>query len=951
MKRFRWVMVATAAAVAVGCSPVSDAHRPSFELPTRPPDPSVPSAEERLDSRLTKDEPVLTVPVPTGAFRPRRSGGLEALPAKKMPALMLSGAPLGAALQTALEDSGVGLVFTHDELAGIPVTVALPTGSIADQVSALCTAGRAWCSASPDGRRVEVSQRATFVVELPPVPATVTNSGGRSSGSDTGSGGSAGGAGAGSPRSMGTVSYAGMEGALKSILGEANVKVDSAGRTIVYRATLDEAAEAATYFEQVKRNNVLVLMETVIAEVNLNTNNQLGIRWDVLQAKIGGGLRVALGGGPAGGLLSPSVSASGIYDGSRLTAGVLLDFLAKEGVVANVQTPELTALSGTPASFTNGGRRRFITQVGFPTSGNTSTSGLTINNVANNTVSTESYTLGMNLTVKPQYYGGVVHADVLLDIVDLQDVEKITTGTTIIQNPVTADRYLSSYAMMRPGQALLLAGIRKKRTEGTAEGLPDGDWGVLAPLLAGKGADQSELVILMRPRVVQFVEIGATSAPVMPPMPEPPAEQRQPTGKGEPQKLAPRRAASGRRSAPAAAPAAGEAASRADHVRPVQVAEHGRWIDRLPVPTGDLVLAQADGRSSSLAGQPPRTTTGAGAAGPVAAPGTLEPVERLVELGKIEQDRAENVLTLWKNSGGRPVRVRGRDLTFDADTRVKVTSDECADRDIAPGASCAVKIEVTGTRRGLLRASVALQHDTGVAAVNLKGEVVDSAARLSTAGPEPKDLEPAAKELRFAALPAQRVVALSNRSDTSLAVAKVRLIGGEQAGMRVVEDACSELEGLKPGQSCMVVVSYSPPAVTGAVGADLLVTHSGPSRQLVVQVSGQGAGEGEDGGNVVNLPPVPESVMYGGASSGGIAPGGIAPVKPAAGGLRLVGVQGSRRLVDDGTGTRAVEAGDVMLAGRVWKATVGRDALTLEGGGEKLVLTLGMFGSRKGSGK
>ncbi|SMF39654.1 type II and III secretion system protein [Azospirillum oryzae] len=949
MKRFRWVLVATAAAVAVGCSPVTDANRPSFELPTRPPDPSVPGAEERLDSRLTKDEPVLTVPVPAGAFRPRRSGGLEALPAKRMPALMLSGAPLGAALQTALEGSGVGLVFTGDELASSPVTVALPAGPVAEQVMALCTAGRAWCSASADGRRVEVSQHATFVVELPPVPATVTNGGGRSSGSDTGSSGSAGGSGgAGSPRSMGTVSYAGMEGALKSILGDGNVKVDSAGRTIVYRATLDQAAEAATYFEQVKRNNVLVLMETTIAEVNLNTNNQLGIRWDILQAKIGDGLRVALGGGPAGGLLSPSVSASGIYDGSRLTAGVLLAFLAKEGVVANVQTPELTALSGTPASFTNGGRRRFITQVGFPTSGNTSSSGLTINNVANNTVSTESYTLGMNLTVKPQYYGGVVHADVLLDIVDLQNVENITTGTTVIQNPITSDRYLSSYAMMRPGQALLLAGIRKKRTEGTAEGLPDGDWGVFAPLLAGKAAEQSELVILMRPRVVRFEETGASSAPVMPPMPEPPVEQRRAPGKGEPEKLTPRRTASGRRSATAP----DKAASRGEQKRPVQVAEGGRWVDRLPVPAGDLVLAQADGRSSSLAAQPPRTAAGAAAAGPVVAPGVLDPVERVVELGKVEQDRAEHALTVWKNTGGRPVRVRRTEVTSDADTRVKVVSDECSDRDIGPGASCALKIEVVGTRRGVLRASVALQHDTGIGAVNLKGEVVDSAARLSTAGPEPKDLEPGSKELRFASLPAERVVALSNRSDTSLAVAKVRLIGGEQAGMRVVEDGCSELTGLKPGQSCMVVVSYAPPAVTGNVGADLLVVHSGPSRQLVVPVSGQGAGEGEDGANVVNLPPVPESVMYGGASPGGIAPGGGAPAKPAAtGGLRLVGVQGARRLVDDGTGTRSVEAGEVMLGGRVWKASVGRNALTLEGGGEKLVLTLGMFGSRKGLGK
>ncbi|WP_372395360.1 hypothetical protein ABMY26_07310 (plasmid) [Azospirillum sp. HJ39] len=949
MKRFRWVLVATAAAVAVGCSPVTDANRPSFELPTRPPDPSVPGAEERLDSRLTKDEPVLTVPVPAGAFRPRRSGGLETLPAKRMPALMLSGAPLGAALQTALEGSGVGLVFTGDELASSPVTVALPAGSVAEQVTALCTAGRAWCSASADGRRVEVSQHATFVVELPPVPATVTNGGGRSSGSDTGSSGSAGGSGgAGSPRSMGTVSYAGMEGALKSILGDGNVKVDSAGRTIVYRATLDQAAEAATYFEQVKRNNVLVLMETTIAEVNLNTNNQLGIRWDVLQAKIGGGLRVALGGGPAGGILSPSVSASGIYDGSRLTASVLLDFLAKEGVVANVQTPELTALSGTPASFTNGGRRRFITQVGFPTSGNTSSSGLTINNVANNTVSTESYTLGMNLTVKPQYYGGVVHADVLLDIVDLQNVENITTGTTVIQNPITSDRYLSSYAMMRPGQALLLAGIRKKRTEGTAEGLPDGDWGVFAPLLAGKAAEQSELVILMRPRVVRFEEIGASSAPVMPPMPEPPVEQRRAPGKGEPEKLTPRRTASGRRSATAP----DKAVSRGDQKRPVQVAEGGRWVDRLPVPAGDLVLAQADGRSSSLAAQPPRTAAGAAAAGPVVPPGVLDPVERVVELGKVEQDRAEHALTVWKNTGGRPVRVRRTEVTSDADTRVKVVSDECSDRDIGPGASCALKIEVVGTRRGVLRASVALQHDTGIGAVNLKGEVVDSAARLSTAGPEPKDLEPGTKELRFASLPAERVVALSNRSDTSLAVAKVRLIGGEQAGMRVVEDGCSELTGLKPGQSCMVVVSYAPPAVTGNVGADLLVVHSGPSRQLVVPVSGQGAGEGEDGGNVVNLPPVPESVMYGGASAGATAPGGGGPAKPAGvGALRLVGVQGARRLVDDGTGTRSVEAGEVMLGGRVWKASIGRNALTLEGGGEKLVLTLGMFGSRKGPGK
>jgi hypothetical protein len=1242
IKVLRVASVAAVATAGVACSPIVG-PKPGFDPPAVPATPTFPPLGERLDGQVTAAQPVLTIPVPASAFRPRRSDNLDQLAGAVLPATSFNAAPLGGALQTVLEDAGVGLVFTDLSAAERLVTVALPRGTVHEQVAALCSAGRAWCSAAQGGKRVEVATRATFVVELPPLPASSSANGSMASTGDQGTDSSA--SRIGGARTLSAVDYGQMEATLKTIVGDA--KIDRAGRTIVYKATLDEATEAGAYFDQLKRNNALILTETIIAEVSFNTSNKVGIHWNRLQARIGGGLNIALGGGPAQ-LTSSAVGVSGIYEGDRLTTGVLLDFLATEGVINSIQAPELTALSGTPTTFTAGGRQRFVTQVGFPTSAVGSTSGVTINNVANNTVSTESLSLGLNLTLKPYYYAGIIHADVLMELVDLLRTDTVPTGSTVIQNPVTANRNLSSFVMMRPGQALLLAGIRKKRSDGNAEGLPSDVGGVSAPLLTGAGVEQTELVILMRPRVVVFVETpddahatpprtpshaGPSAPPTAPPLklgragdgavsetlamapligartdPAParlavvgaradggaravalaraaaravvrdlgpwvarahlrvadaglsarapvsetradggdvsrgarratgakraraverdlgpwvarahlrvadaglsaraPVSEaratdgdvsrgaRRATGAkraradAAPARLAvvgaradggaravalaraverdlgpwvarahlrvadaglsarapvsearaadgdvsraARRATGAKRARADAAPARlavladggaravalARAASRAverdlrpwvarAHLRvadaglsaraPVSEARAGsfpedgaendlssdssvtrmtataalddgemlraRWVDRLPVEPNSLTLAQADGRATSLMPVPTRSGSADPAAATIAVQTLpqLEPLDKTVDLGTVEQGRAQKLLAVWRNGGGRTVRARAPEVIADPETIVTVTADGCSDRDVLPGATCAMKIDVIGKRRGPLRASVSLAHDDGVAAMAIKGTVEDAMQRWATAGPTPKDLEPSTRELRFGVLAAQRAIVLSNRWDSPLAIGQVKLVGGEQAGVAVADDGCSQTDALKPGQNCVIVLRYRPPAVSGEVAADLIVTHAGPTRQLAIAVFGKGDGD-ESGDRApapgeVALLPVPASVMRVGNSDEGTppSPASFQRASSLAGrqGLRLVGVREDKRLIDDNGTTRLIGAGLVTLAGRTWQASLGKDSVRLApvmpsgSVGETVELLLGSFG-------
>ena len=1263
-------LLVAAVALMTACSPLGDAQRPSFNLPAVPPAPTVPPPLERIDGQVTPANPILEIPIPAGSLRPRRADRLDDLPRTVLHATKLSGAPLGVALESVLSDSQVGLVFADDSVAQRPVTVSLPAGSLQDQIAAICAAGRALCSGAGGGKRLEVGTRGTFIVELPPAPAAPNAAGSSGGAAGAGMAGSADGGGSqnsriGGTRTLGAVDYAGMEGALKAIVGD--VKIDRTGRTIVYKATMDEAAEAEAYFDQVRRNQVLILTETIIAEVSFNTSNKLGIHWDQLAARIGGGLKVALSGGPAQ-LTSSAVGVSGIYSGERLTAGVLLDFLAQEGVVNSVQAPELTALSGSATSFMAGGRQRFVTQVGFPTSGLSSAAGVTINNVANNTVSTESYSLGLNLTLRPQYYNGIVHADVLMEITDLLRTDLVPTGTTVIQNPVTADRNLSSYAMIPPGQVLLLAGIRKKRSDGTAEGLPGTD-GVSAPLLTGKGVEQTELVILMRPRVVRFVETAEPSitpgsgkpvklglsdgidgehlaaaesadraraaravaaepedsgsvarasadgarnasaravvargdaddapararasgdgprqvsarvamaragAPVgiararasdqgaraevrRAPSARAGAQGAQRAARPAPDRDEPARATGARGRADAAdaraqtaierlrAPARADVCARAqgaqlslvgarnvagrargvwnvaarmltwaadlaearartldkngdarglqaraqlaaggapsegrparaiitaraandiglvgggdpepgdaravgggpDHsdgeraaqtraVEARQVAAmpasmqgadrpasgpedrrlpeavgatvpdavgsagasiaaaafpavakeaelalvtnvvtapkvvddvrilQQRWVAGLPVGPEGVTLAQADGRTSALMPPAAKSASGQAVAGVAGAgQGGFEAQDRTIDLATVEQERPQTLLTLWQNKGARTAHPQPPQLTTDqATTDVTVLHDGCSGREIGPGGTCAVKLQIVGHRRGPIRASVALEHEAGIAAVQIRATVEDAMARLSTPGPVPRDLEVATKPPLFGAVPAQRAIVLANRSDSELAIGEVRMVGGELAGFAVAEDGCSEQQALKPGQNCVVVVRFTPPAVSGPVNADLVVLHNGATRQLVLPVSGQG-GDGETtlASSDVELPSVPVAVMREGGSSPVLTP----PVGGSAGrgasgpaGLRLVGVfDDGRRLVEDGSaGVRVVSPGPVTLAGRAWTATAGLDSITLvsrDGNGDTYRLQLDSFGGRRAS--
>ena len=460
-----------------GCSWLDNSINAPERLSER--DPRVQQMPEQKETvRGEKDPPLVKLELGR-ALRPVNLRPSEELPSKiKIEATNLNNVPVTTALQAVLADTDITLLWESQGLQDRKVTLMNLKGSLPTVVNRICRAAKILC-AYRNGA-LELAQEDTFVVQLPGV---ATSSG--ASGSDAAS--------------------ATIAASIESLIN-GKVKADTVGGNLIYTTNAEGHERIQGYLDQLRNGRPLIVMQLYIWQVTLDDNKKLGISWRDLHLPSLGGTGQSLN------IISNSLTQTvanteGISLGAVLSGSVdvnlLAGFLATQGKVQAISSPQLTFVSGTSAKFEVGNKEKYVAQVGTSTStvgGTGSTTGS-----AQNTVTTEELKTGLEISISGNYESGVVFSNLKIKTSDLVQFTNIPTGTTTLQLPRTADRTVETVLRVRPGDNLVLAGLQTSREDRTREGLPGPEFmdGVI-PNYGDRKISNSELVLMVKPSIVFF---------------------------------------------------------------------------------------------------------------------------------------------------------------------------------------------------------------------------------------------------------------------------------------------------------------------------------------------------------------------------------------------------------------------------------------------------------------
>jgi pilus assembly protein CpaC len=283
----------------------------------------------------------------------------------------------------------------------------------------------------------------------------------------------------------------------------------------------DKAVQLAETYAPGKVVNLLsigsaqqVMLEVRFAEVKRSALKQLGVSWFVKSD-----------GGKFGGVTGPDASQLPNVEGQdndqlpgTLTRGailgsfgiisrtfrafgenfnVTLDALERKGAITTLAEPTLVALSGETASFLAGGE--FPIPVAQNTTGGSAA------------ITVEFKPFGVSLAFTP-----TVLADGVINMVVQPEVSSIDPTASVVINNLTIPglqtRRAKTVIEIRDGESFAMAGLIRKDFQDTIRQVPLlGSIPIIGTLFRSSGFqnEQTELVIIVTPRLVQPVRAGA----------------------------------------------------------------------------------------------------------------------------------------------------------------------------------------------------------------------------------------------------------------------------------------------------------------------------------------------------------------------------------------------------------------------------------------------------------
>ncbi|HPD82900.1 MAG: type II and III secretion system family protein [Alphaproteobacteria bacterium] len=445
------------------CSEVSvpDSRNVKIPAPT--------TAEERKEAINERSDSVMYLPLGADVLVPERISGGD-LPTEIVGPFELRSETLGGALQLILADYDVSISFETEEGLSRKVTVANLKGPLDQVVHRVCSLADLYCSFEDGGLVVKDTQ--TFTVTLPPL-----------------------GDAEGSTQYITDV----MQG-LAAVLGTGGTAPvsDPTTRSIIYTATQRTSKLAESYFQRLRANTAMIVFETYIWEVALNSGNSAGIDWSKIEKFGKFNASIAFNGSVAADFTNPVSIGLPTTSSLGATPTQLVQFLSQFGAVKTISQPQITVLSGAKAELRVADTQNYVSEVSSTISGdNTTTS-----------VSTDSVDSGFTLTIGSSWDRSTVYSNIninLANVVQIDDFAFDTDaggGQTTIQLPQTTERELTTQIRVRPGDSVLIGGLVRETDNFDSRGP-----GFMEPIIPDSRTAKTEnleLVVLLRPRVIVY---------------------------------------------------------------------------------------------------------------------------------------------------------------------------------------------------------------------------------------------------------------------------------------------------------------------------------------------------------------------------------------------------------------------------------------------------------------
>jgi MSHA biogenesis protein MshL len=476
-------------AVLLGVTSCSGANIPLAKATTGR-DPTLAEVPDEDETVRANDPPIVTLDL-NSALHEHRLTGADELPGNILiPTTNLNAVPVTAALQAVLSGTDVSLSWNTGTLGTRLVTVMNLSGPLPKVVEKICAAAKVFCDYRHGS--LELVEKETFVVSLPPVVRSISTSGGTATSGGTNS----------------------MVEAIDNLVGSDKAQVDDQGGNIIYTTTVDGEDRVSDYLAQLRTGRPLVVLQMYIWEVTLTRENAQGINWSQLNiSSIGKSITPNV----TSDLNSAAATAGSVSLGAVTTgiisASAVASFLATKGRVQTISNPQITFVSGTSAELKVGGTTRYISQVGTLTNttnvAGTGTSANANTNASTNTVSTDSIDTGLTIDVAGSYEEGVVFANLNLALKNLVSLNPTSSGGGTIDLPQTTDEKMNSVLRVRPGDSLVLAGLVTAADTQSSQGLPTGSDSSI-PLYGDDQRNNHELVMIVKPSVVLFSDKART---------------------------------------------------------------------------------------------------------------------------------------------------------------------------------------------------------------------------------------------------------------------------------------------------------------------------------------------------------------------------------------------------------------------------------------------------------
>lgn len=286
--------------------------------------------------------------------------------------------------------------------------------------------------------------------------------------------------------------------------------------------TADRAVQLAETYAPGKVVNLMsvgsaqqVMLEVRFSEVKRSALKQFGLGGFLtgggnngFVGAIGGGAGVSGVGPPTLGSITGSFGVlQRTFNIAGLGLDATLDALERKGVITTLAQPTLVALSGETASFLAGGE--------FPVPVVQGSSGGGTNNNNNGAFTVEWKPFGVSLGFTP-----TVLADGVINLVVIPEVSSIDPTASIVVNNLTIPglqtRRAKTVVELRDGESFALAGLLRKDFQDTVRQFPVlGSIPIIGTLFRSTGFqhEETELVIIVTPRLVRPVRAGALKAP------------------------------------------------------------------------------------------------------------------------------------------------------------------------------------------------------------------------------------------------------------------------------------------------------------------------------------------------------------------------------------------------------------------------------------------------------